>query len=262
MPICRRSGRGSATAIGSTAPGNPRRGHRFNPAKLLLDPYAKAIDGSVRWSDTLFGYQIGHPDADLARDDRDSAAGMPKSVVIDPAFTWGADRAPRIPWNESLIYEVHVKGFTARHPDVPKPLRGTYAGLSAPAVRRLPDGPRHHRGGADAHPPFRRRQASGRPRARELLGLQLDRLLRSRHALLGRGRARPAGRRVQDDGQAVPRRGHRGHPRRGLQPHRGGQPSRADPLLSAASTTPPTTGSPRRTGATTWTTPAAATRST
>jgi len=113
-------------------PYEPERGHRFNPAKLLFDPYGKAIDSTIRWSDSLFGYEIGHPDADLKRDDRDSAAGMPKSVVIDPAFTWGADRAPRIPWNESLIYEVHVKGFTARHPDVPKQSRGTYAGLSSP----------------------------------------------------------------------------------------------------------------------------------
>jgi isoamylase len=113
-------------------PYEPRNGHRFNPAKLLLDPYGKAIDATIRWSDHLFGYEVGNPAADLKPDDRDSAAGMPKSVVIDPAFTWGGDRPPRIPWNESLIYEVHVKGFTARHPDVPKSLRGTYAGLSAP----------------------------------------------------------------------------------------------------------------------------------
>ncbi len=115
-------------------PYDPANGHRFNPAKLLLDPYAKAIDGPIRWSDALFGYPVGHPDADLARDDRDSAAGVPKGVVIDPAFTWGEDRPPRIPWNETLIYEIHAKGFTARHPEVPKPLRGTYAGLACPAV--------------------------------------------------------------------------------------------------------------------------------
>jgi glycogen operon protein len=113
-------------------PYDPPAGHRFNPAKLVLDPYAKAIDGTVNWSDALFGYQVGHPDADLVRDDRDSAPGMPKSVVTDPAFTWGNDRPPRIPLNESVIYEVHVKGFTARHPDVPKALRGTYAGLASP----------------------------------------------------------------------------------------------------------------------------------
>src|SRR5262245_26913892 len=79
-------------------PWDPTGGHRFNPAKLLLDPYAKAIDGSVRWSKALFGYAVGAPDADLVRDDRDSALGMPKAVVVDGAFSWGADRSPRIPW--------------------------------------------------------------------------------------------------------------------------------------------------------------------
>ena len=115
-------------------PYEPAQGHRFNPAKLLLDPYAKAIDGTVRWSDALFAYQVGHPDADLSRDERDSGPFIPKGVVIDPAFTWGDDRPLRIPWNETIIYEVHVKGLTARHPDVPKGLRGTYAGLTCPAV--------------------------------------------------------------------------------------------------------------------------------
>ena len=113
---------------------DPANGHRFNPAKLLLDPYAKAIDGTIRWSDALFGYEVGHIDADLSKDGRDSAANMPKAVVIDPAFTWGDDRPPRIPWNETIIYETHVKGFTARNPDVPEGLRGTYAGLACPAA--------------------------------------------------------------------------------------------------------------------------------
>jgi len=113
-------------------PYDPAAGHRFNPHKLLLDPYAKAIDGTIRWSDALFGYQVGHRDADLSRDERDSASDMPKSAVIDPAFTWGDDRPLRIPWNETVIYEVHVKGFTARRPDIPEPLRGTYAGLACP----------------------------------------------------------------------------------------------------------------------------------
>ncbi|MBP2672033.1 MAG: glgX, partial [candidate division NC10 bacterium] len=115
-------------------PYDPAEGHRFNPAKLLLDPYAKAIDGTIRWSDALFGYAVGHRDADLSKDGRDSAADMPKAVVIDPAFTWGDDRPPRTPWNETIIYETHVKGFTARNPDVPEGLRGTYAGLACPAA--------------------------------------------------------------------------------------------------------------------------------
>lgn len=115
-------------------PNDPGGGHRFNPAKLLLDPYAKAIDGTLRWSDALFGYTIGHSDADLSRDERDSATDMPKSVVIEPAFSWGDDRQLRTPWNETVIYEAHVKGFTVRHPDVPEALRGTYAGLACPAV--------------------------------------------------------------------------------------------------------------------------------
>ena len=115
-------------------PYEPAAGHRFNPHKLLLDPYAKAIDGSISWDDALFGYTLGHPDADLALDARDSAAGMPKSVVIESAFTWGHDRPPRTPWEETIIYEVHVKGFTARHPEVPRELRGTYAGLGSPPM--------------------------------------------------------------------------------------------------------------------------------
>jgi len=115
-------------------PYDPQAGHRFNPAKLLLDPYAKAIDRPIRWSDTLFGYRVGGPNADLEADDRDSASSIPKAVVIDSAFTWGDDRPPRTPWEETIIYEVHVKGLTARHPDVPRELRGTYAGLASPPV--------------------------------------------------------------------------------------------------------------------------------
>jgi glycogen operon protein len=115
-------------------PWDPENGHRFNSNKLLLDPYAKAIDGPVRWNEALFGYKIGDPGEDLTQDDRDSAEYLPKSVVVDGAFSWGDDRPPRIPWNKSVIYEVHVKGFTVRHPDVPREIRGTYAGLVSPAA--------------------------------------------------------------------------------------------------------------------------------
>jgi isoamylase len=115
-------------------PYRPREGHRFNPNKLLLDPYAKSIAGVIDWSDALFGYTVGHPDGDLSFDERDSAPGLPKSVVIDPAFSWGEDLRPGTPWHKTVIYEMHVKGFTALHPDVPPELRGTYAGLAHPSV--------------------------------------------------------------------------------------------------------------------------------
>ncbi|MFO7189818.1 MAG: glycogen debranching protein GlgX, partial [Pseudomonadota bacterium] len=119
-------------------PYKPEEGHRFNPHKLLLDPYARNIVGSLRWSDALFGYQIGNKREDLSFDRRDSAGGMPKCKVIDPAFTWGEDRRPKIPWDDMVIYELHVRGFTMQHPDVPPALRGTYAGLTtAPVVDYL-----------------------------------------------------------------------------------------------------------------------------
>ncbi len=119
-------------------PYEPRHGHRFNPNKLLLDPYAKAIDGEVRWTDKLFAYEIGHEDADLSQDSRDSASCMPKGVVVDGAFDWGSDQLLRRPWHETIIYEAHVRGFTKRHPAIPEALRGTYAGLaSEPAIEHL-----------------------------------------------------------------------------------------------------------------------------
>jgi glycogen operon protein len=112
----------------------PEDGLRFNPAKVLIDPYAKAIAGNIDWSDALFGYRIGDPKADLSLDDRENAGSIPKCVVVDQAFTWGGDQLLRTPWDRTVIYEVHVHGFTARHPDVPKNLRGTYAGLATPEV--------------------------------------------------------------------------------------------------------------------------------
>jgi glycogen operon protein len=117
-------------------PYEPERGHRFNPNKLLLDPYAKALRGALRWSDAHFGYRIGHRSADLSFDRRNDAPGMPKCVVVDTAFTWGADRAPRVPWDATIAYELHVRGYTMRHPHVAGPLRGTFGGLASPAVIR------------------------------------------------------------------------------------------------------------------------------
>jgi len=115
----------------------PDEGHRFNPAKLLVDPYARAVTGPVRWSDAVFGYTIGGADADTA-DLWDDAGFVPKSVVVDPSFPWGDDPPLRTPWSDTVIYECHVKSMTARHPDVPEDLRGTYLGLaSAPIVEHL-----------------------------------------------------------------------------------------------------------------------------
>jgi len=115
-------------------PYEPDAGHRFNPNKLLLDPCARQIVGELVWNDALFGYTLGHPEADLSFDERDSAPYMPKSRVIDPAFTWGQHYPPRTPWNRTVIYEAHVRGYTMRHPQVPQAHRGSFAGLGASAV--------------------------------------------------------------------------------------------------------------------------------
>jgi isoamylase len=121
-------------------PFEPEKGHRFNPRKLLLDPYAKAIARDLKWDDSLFGYELQHPDADLTVDERDSAPFAPLAAVVDTSFTWGDDRPPVTPWHKTLIYEVHVKGFTKRMPGVPEKLQGTYAGLgSESAVEHLLD---------------------------------------------------------------------------------------------------------------------------
>jgi isoamylase len=115
-------------------PYQPEAGHRFNPHKLMIDPYAKAIVGRINWKAPIFSYQLGHPDGDLVRNDQDNSWGMPKSLVIDPSFNWRGDQAPRIPWNRTIIYETNVKGFTILHPALAPKLRGTYAGLASPPV--------------------------------------------------------------------------------------------------------------------------------
>ncbi len=110
---------------------DPQQGLRHNPAKLLLDPYAKATSGTIEWGQPLHSYTFGDP---LSRNDDDSAPNMVKGVVINPFFDWTGDRYPRTPYNESVIYEAHVKGLTQTHPDVPEALRGTYAGLAHPSI--------------------------------------------------------------------------------------------------------------------------------
>src|SRR6202795_4392850 len=114
-----------------SGPYDPERGLRFHSAKFLIGPYAKAIVGQVSWADEMFGYVVGSPQEDLSRDFRDDAWGMPKAVVIDNAFDWRNDKRLGTPLHRSVIYEMHVKGFTRLCPDVPVELRGTYAGLGS-----------------------------------------------------------------------------------------------------------------------------------
>ncbi|MCL5788641.1 MAG: glycogen debranching protein GlgX [Candidatus Marsarchaeota archaeon] len=115
-------------------PYEPLKGLRFNKNKLLIDPYAKAISGRVEWDDTIFGYRVNDPAADLSFDDRDNCSKAPKSVVVDPYFDWEGDRRPNTPWGKTVIYETHVKGLTVNHPRVPEDLRGKYLGLSCDEV--------------------------------------------------------------------------------------------------------------------------------
>ncbi|HEY0058234.1 MAG TPA: glycogen debranching protein GlgX, partial [Flavisolibacter sp.] len=112
----------------------PENGHRFNVNKLLIDPYAKALSGIITWHDSLFGYEIGHPDGDLSFSDSDSAPFVPRSIVVDNAFDWGGDKHPQIAYHKTIIYEAHVKGLTKLHPGIPEDIRGTYAGIAHPVM--------------------------------------------------------------------------------------------------------------------------------
>ena len=125
---------GAVYAYRVHGPYEPDAGHRFNPNKLLLDPYAKGLVGRFQWRPEIFGYTVGAKDDDLSFDERDSAPFVPKCQVVDPAFTWTRDRRPATSWEHTIIYEAHVKGLTRRHPEVPEALRGTYAGLARPEV--------------------------------------------------------------------------------------------------------------------------------
>ncbi|MCW3115648.1 MAG: glycogen debranching protein [Segetibacter sp.] len=121
-------------------PYDPANGHRYNANKLLIDPYAKAIAGTIAWHDSLFGYQLGHPDADLSFSDTDSAPYVPKSVVVDSNYDWEGDKPPKVSYHKTIIYEAHVKGFTKLHPDIPEEIKGTYAALAHPVcIKYLKD---------------------------------------------------------------------------------------------------------------------------
>ena len=121
-------------------PYEPAKGHRFNPHKIVLDPYAKAIGRRLTWSEAMFPYRIGHPDEDLSFDERDNAADAPLAAVVDSSFTWGDDKSPNVPWQKTIIYEVHPRGFTKKLESVPENVRGTYAAIgSAPVIEYLKD---------------------------------------------------------------------------------------------------------------------------
>ena len=209
-------------------PYEPEHGHRFNANKLLLDPYARRLAGRLVWSDAHFAYRTGSAREDLSFDRRDNARGMPKAVVVDETFNWGRrEMRPNIPWEDTIIYEAHVKGLTQKRDDVPPGLRGTYGGLSSPAMidhlKRL---------GVTTI---------------ELLpihGLVDDRTLVEKKlvnywgyntlsffAPEARYCAGQSARRLPHHGGAAARRRHRGDARRRLQPHRRGQPSGPDAVV-------------------------------
>jgi glycogen operon protein len=168
-------------------PYEPQNGQRFNPAKLLIDPYAKAITGAIKWSNALFAYKVGSDHEDLEPDPDNSAGGVPKCVFIDPAFTWEDDRPLNIPWNRTIIYECHVKGMTKLHPDVTENLRCTYLGLcSDPMIEYFLD--LGITASAAAAHQFVSIGISSNW-VSELLGLQLDRILRARRAYASRDSA-------------------------------------------------------------------------
>ena len=227
----RHHSRASSTATAYTARSSRPRATGSIPRSScsIRTPRRSARD--LKWDDSLFGYQLNHPDADLTLDERDSAAFAPLAAVVDTAFTWGDDRPPSTPWHKTFIYELHVKGFTKLMQEVPDKARGTYSGLASEAsVTHLRDLgvtavellPVHYHVGRS----FPHREGPG-----QLLGLQHARLLRPRPALRDRPESGGDDPRVQDDGPVAARGGHRGHPRRRLQPHRRGQPARADALV-------------------------------
>ena len=119
-------------------PYDPSHGHRFNPHKVVLDPYAKSLARGIVWAPEMYGYTVGHHDADLSFDKRDNAKYAPLAAVVDTAFTWSDDRPPLTPWHETIIYELHVKGFTKLNAEIPEHLRGTYDGLASEEAIRLP----------------------------------------------------------------------------------------------------------------------------
>ena len=210
-------------------PWDPGSGRRCNSQKLLLDPYARAIDGAIEWGPAIFGHDVAAP---ARRNEVDSAPYVPRSVIVRDDFDWRDDARPRVPDHDTILYEVHVKGFTMRHPGVPAAIRGTYAGLAHPAaiehlrslgvtsVELLPihhflhDGFLLHRG------------------LRNYWGYNSIGYFAPHAEYAAAGSGRWAGPRVQGHGQGPPRGRPGGHPRRRLQPHRRGRPRWPDALAA------------------------------
>ena len=241
-------------------PWDPAKGHRFNPNKVVLDPYAKAIARPVTWDDAMFGYTIGQPQADVVFDGRDSAPFAPLAAVVDAAFTWGDDRPPRTPWHETVIYEMHVRGFSKLQTRLPERIRGTYEALTTDTaishllklgVTAVELMPVHH------HSYDRHLVERGLTNywGYNTLSFFAPNIRYAADRDADRHRAR-----VQADGAGAARRRPRGHSRRRVQPHGGRQSPRARRCRCAASTTVRTTACWRRTRATISTSPGAATR--
>ena len=230
-PICPTCCRGRSTAIAFTARTSRPKGIASIRTRSCSIRMPRRSPARANWADEMFGYKLDDPQADLSFDERDNAEFAPLGAVLDEAFTWGDDRRPQIPWNKTIIYEMHVKGFTKLHPEVPENLRGTYAGLSSDAAIRylrtlgitsvelLP-----------VHDHVDDRHLVDRGLV-NYWGYNTLGFLRSRAWLCVGRRRRRRGPRIQDDGPQPALGRHRGDSRRGLQPHGRRQPARADALV-------------------------------
>ena len=222
---------GPALRLPGARPVRPgRRATAATRPSCCSTPTPRRSTAQIDGDESLFSYRLRRPERRRRRhrNTEDSLGNTMLSVVINPFFDWGHDRPPQHEYHETVIYEAHVKGLTMPHPDVPEEIRGTYAGIAHPAIIEHLTDARRHRHRADAGAPVRPGPHAARPGPVELLGLQHDRLLRPAQRLRGVRHPRRAGHRVQGDGQGAARGRHRGHPRRGLQPHRRGQPPGPD----------------------------------
>ena len=258
--LCARGSSWANLWLSRAGPYEPERGFRFNPAKLLIDPYAKALAGSVDWNAPVFGYELGIPKRTCNRTSATMTLRRPERRGYLSDFDWENDRPPLTPLHDSVIYEVHVKGFTARIHEIPEEIRGTYAGLAHPAMIELSEEAGDHGRGTHAGARLPRRQdpdlESG---LRNYWGYNTINFFSPGCALLQLRRPGRTDRRIQGDGEGAAPRGHRSDSRRGLQPHRGRQSAGPHAELPRHRQSPPTIAWCRISRATTWTTPAPAT---